>query len=112
MRKAVALLTVGAAFAPASALAARTVSDTTAHDMAFAQAMKDERATPNTAGAHWLAPEVKCSRKAATWVSCQNKIGEIHAGKVGRVCTRRVDIRLRSGRPAPTLTKRPMTCAG
>jgi hypothetical protein len=111
-RRAVALLTVGAALAPASAFAARTLSSSMASDMAFAQAIKDEKATANTPGSHWLAPEIRCSRRASTWVTCHNTIGEIHAGKVGRICKRTVDVRLRSGRPAPTLTKRPMTCAG
>jgi hypothetical protein len=81
--------------------------------MAFAQAIKDATATTPANGGHWLAPEVKCSRRAGTWVTCHNLLGEIKGGRVtGYECKRTVDVRLRSGRPTPTLTKRPMTCAG
>lgn len=110
--RAVALLIVGAALAPSTALAARSLSDSTAYNMALAQAIKDKNAEYAKVGGTWLAPEVSCRRKASTWMVCHNTIGQsvtsAHPSHI--VCKRTVDVRLRSGRPAPVLTKRPMTC--
>lgn len=112
MRRAVALLIVGAALAPSTALAARVLSDSTAYNMAFAQAIKDKNAEYAKVGGTWLAPEVSCRRKASTWMVCHNTIGQSATSPAHVVCKRTVDVRLRSGRPAPVLTKRPMTCVG
>jgi hypothetical protein len=113
IRRAAVALTIAAASVPASAAATRTLSDRAARDAAFAQAIKDTKTTTNTLGAHWLAPEInRCSRRSATWVRCTYTIGEIKSGKVGRLCKRTVEVRLRSGRTTPTITRHPLTCTG
>jgi hypothetical protein len=105
----IALLTA-AALAPASALAARNLSDATARDMALTQAMKDSEAQKEQRGGSWLAPEISCRRRASTWVVCKTTIGQF--GQGGVICKRTVDVRIRSRKPDPVLTRRPITCVG
>jgi hypothetical protein len=106
-----ALLTIAAVVAvPSAARAARTLSTDTAQTIAFNQAIRDEKATPNTAGSQWLAPETHCSRRAGTWVVCRYTIGEITSGRVNRTCKRTIDVRLKARRPAPVVTRHPLIC--
>jgi hypothetical protein len=109
-RTVLVVLAIGAALVPSTALAARTVELFTAKDMAFAQALKDSRAQQAQRGGTWLAPAVSCHRRASTWVVCKTVIGQ--SGQGGVICKRTVDVRIRSGKPAPVLTRRPMTCTG
>lgn len=112
IRRATALLSVAAALAPAAAVAARTLSIPTAKAAAQKVMASDAAHKRATTGGDWITTGPTCSRRAATWVRCHYIVGELPAGKVHPIkCSRVVDVRLRSGKPGPALTKHPLACA-
>jgi hypothetical protein len=114
MRKAVVLLAIGAAFAPASAASAvevlhRQLDKNTAESITQKSETKDIQAQPNPT--QWSSLIPVCSRQSRTWFKCRYGFYEIVGGHVtGRECRRKLDIRLRAGRPNPVTTKQRLIC--
>lgn len=108
-----ALVAVAAVVAtPASARAVRTLQMQDAKVAAFDAMIADAKAKIASTGESWINVPPTCSRRAGTWVRCRYIISESPDGKVHPVqCKRTVDVRLRSGRPAPVMTKHALVCA-